>query len=165
MTARYVAALDQGTTSSRCLLFDRAGSVVAVAQQEHRQITPRPGWVEHDPEQIWQATLSATQQALAAAADVGLERPTSIGITNQRENAVLWDRRSLVAPRHAIVWQDRRTTQTCDELREAGHEPRIAELLHDKERLGEWMDTVPDYEPYEAGSEAKVKKLPKKGAK
>ena len=110
MTARYVAALDQGTTSSRCLLFDKAGSVVAVAQQEHRQITPRPGWVEHDAGEILQRCRACIDEALAAAGaragDVA-----AIGIANQRETVVLWERESGRPLANAIVWQDTRSAE------------------------------------------------------
>jgi glycerol kinase len=99
----YVAAIDQGTTSSRCIVFDRAGTVVSVAQREHRQIFPRPGWVEHDAEEIW----ANVQAVLAEAA--GGRRLAAIGITNQRETTVLWDRHTGTPVHHAIVWQDTRT--------------------------------------------------------
>jgi glycerol kinase len=122
---RYVLALDQGTTSSRSILFDRRGHPVAVAQREFTQRFPQPGWVEHDANEIWttqQATIAdVLAQARAAPADLA-----AIGITNQRETTVLWDRRSgrPVAP--AIVWQDRRTAPHCDRLRADGHEARVA---------------------------------------
>ena len=110
MSARYVAALDQGTTSSRCLLFDRAGRTVAVAQQEHRQITPRPGWVEHDADEILQRSRACIDDALAGAgarpADVA-----AIGIANQRETVVLWERESGRPLANAIVWQDTRSAE------------------------------------------------------
>jgi glycerol kinase len=120
-----VLAIDAGTTGVTALLVTPDGTIAARGYEEFAQHFPRPGWVEHEPEQIWQATLSACRQALDAP---GAQPPTCIGITNQRETAVLWDRRSLAAPRRAIVWQDRRTTDVCDEMREAGHEPRVAEL-------------------------------------
>jgi glycerol kinase len=108
MSARFVAALDQGTTSSRCLLFDRAGRTVSSAQQEHRQITPRPGWVEHDPDEIVQRSRACIDEALARAgaqpADVA-----AIGIANQRETVVLWERESGRPLANAIVWQDVRS--------------------------------------------------------
>jgi glycerol kinase len=115
MSARYVAALDQGTTSSRCLLFDRAGRAVALAQQEHRQITPRPGWVEHDADEILQRSRACIDDALAAAgarpADVA-----AIGIANQRETVVVWERESGRPLANAIVWQDVRTAGRVAEL-------------------------------------------------
>jgi glycerol kinase len=122
---RFVLALDQGTTSSRSILFDHAGGVVAVAQREFTQHFPNSGWVEHDAEEIW-ATQAATiaevlARARATAADVA-----AVGITNQRETTVLWDRTTgrPVAP--AIVWQDRRTADACARLKAAGHEPEVA---------------------------------------
>jgi glycerol kinase len=119
-----VLAIDAGTTGVTALVITEDGRIAARGYEEFAQHFPRPGWVEHEPEQIWQATLSSCKQALDAAKD----RPTAIGITNQRETAVLWDRRTLASPRRAIVWQDRRTTDVCDRLRDAGHEPRVAEL-------------------------------------
>jgi glycerol kinase len=120
-----VLAIDAGTTGVTALLVTADGRIAARGYEEFAQHFPQPGWVEHEPEQIWQATLAACRAALEAD---GVEPPTAIGITNQRETAVLWDRRTLAAPRRAIVWQDRRTASICDELREAGHEPRVAEL-------------------------------------
>ncbi len=115
-----ILALDQGTTSSRAIVFDHAGAIRAVAQQEFRQFFPRAGWVEHDPREIWQTQLSTARAALGQAgmqaADIA-----AIGITNQRETTVVWDRRTGVPIHHAIVWQDRRTSPFCDELRQAGH--------------------------------------------
>ena len=110
MTARYVAALDQGTTSSRCLLFDRRGRVVASAQQEHRQITPRPGWVEHDAGEILERSRACIADTLAAAG-AGAADVAAIGIANQRETVVLWERESGRALANAIVWQDTRSAE------------------------------------------------------
>jgi glycerol kinase len=120
----YILALDQGTTSSRSILFDAQGVSVAMAQREFTQHFPRSGWVEHDAEEIW-ATQAATIAEVLARARVTPAAIAAIGITNQRETTVLWDRRSgrPVAP--AIVWQDRRTADTCQQLREAGHEPEV----------------------------------------
>jgi glycerol kinase len=116
---KYILALDQGTTSSRAILFDRAGQVFAVAQREFRQIFPEPGWVEHDAREIWQTQYAVATEVLKAngvtAADVD-----AIGITNQRETTVLWDRKTGDPVAHAIVWQDRRTAGHCDELRAQG---------------------------------------------
>jgi glycerol kinase len=120
-----VLAIDAGTTGVTALLVTTDGRIAARGYEEFAQHFPKPGWVEHEPEQIWQAALAACKQALATE---GVEPPTAIGITNQRETAVLWDRRTLAAPRRAVVWQDRRTASICDELRDAGHEPRVAEL-------------------------------------
>jgi glycerol kinase len=117
----HILALDQGTTSSRALVFDGGGSVRAVAQRETTQHYPQPGWVEQDPEEIWATQLAMAHEALAragvTAADV-----TAIGLTNQRETTVIWDRRSGVPVYRAIVWQDRRTAALCDQLRAQGLE-------------------------------------------
>jgi glycerol kinase len=119
-----ILAIDAGTTGVTALLVTEDGRIATRGYQEFAQHFPRPGWVEHAPEEIWQATLAACRIAIESTA----ERPTAIGITNQRETAVLWDRTSLAAPRRAIVWQDRRTAPICEQLREAGHESRVAEL-------------------------------------
>ena len=121
----FVLALDQGTTSSRALVFDHAGAVRAVAQQEFRQIFPQPGWVEHDAGEIW-ATQSGVMHEALARAGIGARDVAAIGITNQRETTVLWDRATGQPVAHAIVWQDRRTASLCDELRAAGHAGMIA---------------------------------------
>jgi glycerol kinase len=119
-----ILAIDAGTTGVTALVVGEDARVLARGYEEFPQHFPQPGWVEHEPEQIWQATLSATRQAL----DRSDQAPTAIGITNQRETAVLWDRQTLAAPRRAVVWQDRRSAVICDELREAGHEDRVREL-------------------------------------
>ncbi|WP_406287317.1 glycerol kinase GlpK [Embleya sp. NBC_00896] len=119
-----VLAIDAGTTGVTALVVGRNGDVLARGYQEFQQHFPQPGWVEHAPEEIWQATLQACREALDGAP----ERPTCLGITNQRETACLWDRRSLASPRRAIVWQDRRSAAICTELAEAGHGPRVSEL-------------------------------------
>jgi glycerol kinase len=121
----FVLALDQGTTSSRALVFDRAGTVRALAQQEFRQIFPQPGWVEHDATEIW-ATQSGVMYEALAKAGIGARDVAAIGITNQRETTVLWDRASGKPVANAIVWQDRRTAPQCDALRAAGHAATIA---------------------------------------
>jgi glycerol kinase len=130
-----VLAIDAGTTGVTALLVGPDGTVAARGYQEFRQHYPRPGWVEHLPEDIWQATLAACTQALGQGGTQKLsyqtEDPgpvTALGITNQRETAVVWDPSTLAAPRNAIVWQDRRTAGICEELRDAGHEPRVSEL-------------------------------------
>jgi glycerol kinase len=118
---RYILALDQGTTSSRAILFDKDGAIVAAAQKEFEQIFPKPGWVEHDPAEIW-----ATQSAVAAEALArGHAQPSdvaAVGITNQRETTLVWDRKTGRAIHNAIVWQDRRTAEFCDTLKASGHE-------------------------------------------
>jgi glycerol kinase len=118
-----ILALDQGTTGSTALLVHQDGSVLGRGYREFTQHYPRPGWVEHDPEEIVRVSLEAMREALAAAR----ERPAGIGITNQRETVVLWDRRTLAPVGPAIVWQDRRTSDRCRELREAGLEPLLRE--------------------------------------
>ena len=118
----YVLALDQGTTSSRAIVFDRSGKAVATAQQEFPQIFPGPGHVEHDPEAIWATQLQTARDAIGkagvTAADIA-----AIGVTNQRETTVLWDRASGQPIANAIVWQSRVTAPICDRLKADGHEP------------------------------------------
>ncbi len=123
----HVLALDQGTTSSRAIVFDRAGKPVAVAQKEFEQHYPRPGWVEHDPADIWSSQIGVAAEALSRA---GLQSSdlAAVGIANQRETTLLWDRRTLEPVHNAIVWQDRRTAGVVDELRAEGVEPRVREL-------------------------------------
>ena len=145
---RYILALDQGTTSSRAMLFDHAGAVVAVEQAEFAQIFPQPGWVEHDALEIWQSQLKVAKKCLKKASNRPLAQSVraqaapdlianskpeilAIGITNQRETTVLWDRSTGQPLANAIVWQDRRTAGRCDELREQGH----AELIQQKTGL------------------------------
>ncbi len=123
-----VLAIDAGTTGVTALVVNPDGAVAARGYQEFPQYFPQPGWVEHEPEEIWLATLTACRAALSAAGDAGADPATAIGITNQRETVVLWDRRTLRAPRRAIVWQDRRTASICTELADAGHGPRVTEL-------------------------------------
>src|SRR3954451_18060315 len=120
-----VLAIDAGTTGVTALLVTADGRIAARGYEEFAQHFPQPGWVEHEPEQIWQATLSACRQALRS--DYGRSL-TAVGLTNQRETAVLWDRRTLAAPRRAVVWQDRRSADVCDRLRESGQEDRVCEL-------------------------------------
>jgi glycerol kinase len=117
--ADYILALDQGTTSSRAILFDRAGCIVSLAQQEFPQIYPQPGWVEHDPEAIWDTQLSTAKQALREAGAEAAQ-VAAIGITNQRETTVVWDRETGAPLNNAIVWQCRRTAPMCDQLRADG---------------------------------------------
>src|SRR5580698_373186 len=118
----FILAIDQGTTSTRAILFDGAGASIASHAIELRQIYPDNGWVEHDADEIWRATLSCCRVALkgVAAADIA-----AIGITNQRETTVLWDRRTGQPLYNAIVWQDRRTAERCRALKAEGHEPDV----------------------------------------
>jgi glycerol kinase len=120
-----VLSVDAGTTGVTVLLVTPEAGVLARGYAEFAQHFPRPGWVEHAPEEIWAATLSATRVALDGAPQAVVQ---AVGITNQRESAVLWDRQSLAAPRRAIVWQDRRTAAICERLESAGHGPRVTEL-------------------------------------
>ena len=120
----YVAALDLGTTSSRCIIFDKAGSPVGVAQREHRQILPQPGWVEHDPLEIQARVDEIVEGALAAAA-ITPSQLAAVGITNQRETAVVWDRLTGQPVCNAIVWQDTRTAGICAELARDGGQDRL----------------------------------------
>ena len=121
----FLLAIDQGTTSTRAIVFDAALASVASAQQELRQIYPAPGLVEHDPEEIWSATLATVRTAMARAG-VQAKDIAALGITNQRETAVIWDRATNRPIHNAIVWQDRRTADRCAALRQDGHEPTIA---------------------------------------
>lgn len=123
---KYILALDQGTTSSRSIIFDEHGQVVSTAQQEHEQIFPKSGWVEHDPEEIWHKQSSTAVEALAKS---GIDRSSvaAIGLTNQRETVVIWDRNTGEPICNAIVWQDRRTSAYCDEIKLLNGK-RISEL-------------------------------------
>ena len=116
----FILALDQGTTSSRAILFDDAGSIHAVAQREFRQIFPQSGWVEHDPAEIWESQHGAAREVISKAG-ISTSEVAAIGITNQRETAILWDRRTGQPIHNAIVWQDRRTSGFCDQLKRDGH--------------------------------------------
>ena len=118
---RHILALDQGTTSSRAIVFDENFHPVATAQAEFAQHFPQPGWVEHDPQDLWQTSLDCARQAIEAAG----QTPVAIGITNQRETTLLWDRATGKPLHRAIVWQDRRTATLCAELKAAGHEPMV----------------------------------------
>ena len=117
--AKYVMALDAGTTSNRCILFNEKGQMCSVAQREFKQIFPKPGWVEHDANEIWASQLGVAVEAMnmidASAADIA-----AIGITNQRETTILWDKNTGEPVYNAIVWQCRRTSEYCDSLKEQG---------------------------------------------
>ncbi len=123
---QYIMSLDQGTTSSRCILFDKSGNIIAMEQKEYQQYYPHPGWVEHDPMEIWQTQLEVAQTALQnaklTAADIA-----AIGITNQRETTILWDKRTGKPIYHAIVWQCRRTAEFCEALTQKGYAQKIQE--------------------------------------
>ena len=124
--APLILSIDQGTTSTRSIVFDATGHPLSSAQQEFKQIFPRGGWVEHDPEEIWASTLSVCREALEGVSP-SEARLETIGITNQRETTLVWDRKSGATIYNAIVWQDRRTASSCDALKEAGHEPLVTE--------------------------------------
>lgn len=127
---KYILALDQGTTSSRALVFDHDGSVKSTAQREFQQIFPKAGWVEHDPHQIWASQASVIAEAISAIDINGLDL-AGIGITNQRETTIVWDKRTEEPIYNAIVWQDRRTSEYCDRLREEGK----VDMIRDKTGL------------------------------
>jgi glycerol kinase len=126
MTEQYVGAIDQGTTGTRFMVFDHSGHVVASAYEKHEQIYPEPGWVEHDPTEIWDNTETVIQQALSKA-DLGPDQLAAIGVTNQRETTVLWERDTGEPIHNAIVWQDRRTTDRIEELEAEGKVEEIRE--------------------------------------
>ena len=120
MNTKLILALDQGTTSSRAILFNHAGEIVKVSQKPFEQIFPKPGWVEHDPNEIWSSQISVAAEVIAKQGITG-DNIAAIGITNQRETVVVWDRETSEPIYNAIVWQDRRTAKYCDELKDNGH--------------------------------------------
>jgi len=119
MSSTYILSLDQGTTSSRAIIFNQSGEIISVAQKEFRQFYPQPAWVEHDAEEIWSSQYGVMAEALAKA-KISTGQIAGIGITNQRETTIVWDRKSGKPVYHAIVWQDRRTAALCDELKNKG---------------------------------------------
>jgi glycerol kinase len=127
---KFILALDQGTTSSRAIIFNHNGDVISLAQKPFQQIFPKPGWVEHDPLEIWSTQSSVAAEAVAKADLTGKEI-AAIGITNQRETTIVWDRETGAPVYNAIVWQDRRTSKYCDQLREQGY----ADTIHEKTGL------------------------------
>src|SRR3569623_1427426 len=127
---QYILAIDQGTTSSRAIVFDRAGSIRALAQREFTQHFPQPGWVEHDAAEIWSTQAGVITEALAQGR-ISFNQIAGIGITNQRETTVIWDRETGQPIHHAIVWQDRRTAQVCDRLKADG----LARTIQEKTGL------------------------------
>ncbi len=116
MPSQYILSLDQGTTSSRSMLFDKRGNIISVAQKEFKQIFPQPGWVEHDADEIWSSQLGTMREAVAKA-NINMNQVAGIGITNQRETTVVWERKTGNPIYNAIVWQDRRTAAYCDDLK------------------------------------------------
>jgi glycerol kinase len=121
---KYILSLDQGTTSSRAIIFDHHGSMVAVAQKEFKQYYPKPGWIEHDGDEIWESQLAVAKEVIAKA-KLKAKQIAAIGITNQRETTLVWDKETGELIHKAIVWQDRRTSRYCDQLREEGFEDTI----------------------------------------
>jgi glycerol kinase len=122
--SKYVAAIDQGTTSTRFIIFDHAGTIVASDQQEHKQIYPKPGWVEHDPLEIWERTQEVMRAALTRAG-IDSSEVAAVGITNQRETTVVWEKATGKPVYNAIVWQDTRTAEICNELARTGGQDRL----------------------------------------
>jgi glycerol kinase len=150
---KYILALDQGTTSSRAILFDHAGSIVGKAQQEFTQYFPQSAWVEHDAIEIWESQLAVARKVLADN-QITAQQIAAIGITNQRETTLLWDRATGAPLHRAIVWQDRRTASTCDALKADGHEPYIrqhtglvADAYFSGTKLKWLLDNVPGARP------------------
>ena len=119
MQNKLILALDQGTTSSRAIVFDHSGQIVEVSQKPFEQIFPQPGWVEHDPNEIWSSQISVAAEVIAKTGVSGKEI-AAIGITNQRETTVVWNRETSEPIYNAIVWQDRRTAKYCDQLKSEG---------------------------------------------
>ena len=132
---QYVIAIDQGTTSSRAIVFDHNGSIVSVGQKEHEQIFPRAGWVEHDPEEIWTNVREVVGSALSKA-NLTRHDIAAVGITNQRETAVVWDRTTGKPVYNAIVWQDTRTQPIVDELAKDGGAERFKAKRSEERRVG-----------------------------
>jgi len=157
MPASYILALDQGTTSSRAILFDHAGQIIQVAQKEFQQYYPHPGWVEHNAEEIWSSQYGVMAEVLAKS-NIGSGSIAAIGITNQRETTIVWDRASGRPIHPAIVWQDRRTAAYCDQLKAEGHSPLIQErtgLVIDAYFSGTKLKWILDSVP---GARARAKK-------
>src|SRR5699024_1208428 len=142
MDEKFILALDQGTTSSRAILFNHQGDIVETAQQEFEQFFPKPGWVEHNAEEIWTSMLSCIAGVLRKA-DIRPDQVAGIGITNQRETTVVWDKNTGKPVYKAIVWQSRQTDSICDALKEQGHEQLF------KEKTGLLID------PYFSGTKVK----------
>ena len=145
----HILAIDQGTTSSRAIIFDANTAIIAVAQQEFPQHFPASGWVEHEPEDLWDTTLAVCREAMAKAG-VAASDLAGIGITNQRETTLVWDRKTGKAIHRAIVWQDRRTAERCAALKAEGHEPLVAQktgLLLDPYFSGTKIAWILDHVP------------------
>ncbi|GAB1541500.1 glycerol kinase GlpK [Scytonema sp. NUACC21] len=156
---KYILAFDQGTTSSRSIIFDRNGEILTIAQKEFQQIFPQPGWVEHDPQEIWSSQIGVANEALAR---IGIKASdiAAIGITNQRETTIVWERKTGKPIHNAIVWQDRRTAVYCDELKAAGHETTfqkktglVIDAYFSGTKLKWLLDNVPDVREKAEGGE------------
>ena len=146
---QYILSLDQGTSSSRAIVFDRKGQICSMAQREFTQIFPKPGWVEHNPHEIWSSQASVIAEAIAAI-DINGLNIAGIGITNQRETAILWDRRTGQPVYNAIVWQCRRTAEICDRLKADGLGETVTEktgLLIDAYFSGTKLKWIMDHVP------------------
>lgn len=128
MSEKFILSLDQGTTSSRAILFNHNGEIVQTAQKEFEQFFPHPGWVEHDANEIWTSILACISDVLRKA-DVSASQVAGIGITNQRETAVVWDKNTGKPIYHAIVWQSRQTEDICKELADQGYQDIIRKKL------------------------------------
>lgn len=155
--AKYILSFDQGTTSSRAIIFDRKGTIISTAQKEFTQIFPQPGWVEHDPNEIWSTQLGVATEAVLKAG-LTIEDVAAIGITNQRETAVVWDRNTHQPVYNAIVWQDRRTAGYCDQLKKEGADVMIKQktgLVTDAYFSGTKVKWILDNVP---GARAKAEK-------
>jgi glycerol kinase len=126
--SKFIAAIDQGTTSTRCILFDRAGNILCSAQREHKQFYPQPGWVEHDPLEIWQCTQAVIKEVLSKG-EIRQGDIAAVGITNQRETTLVWDKYTGKPYYNAIVWQDMRTKEICDALASDGGQDRFREKV------------------------------------
>ncbi len=157
MSDKFILALDQGTTSSRAILFDHSGNIINVAQKEFTQFYPRPGWVEHDAEEIWSSQYGVLAEVLAKK-NISPQQIAAIGITNQRETTIVWDRATGKPIYHAIVWQDRRTAEYCDELKAKGLSKKIQEktgLIIDAYFSATKLKWILDHVP---GAKAKAEK-------
>ena len=126
MEQKYIMALDQGTTSSRCILFDKKGNIISMAQREFEQIYPKPGWVEHNPMEIWASQMSVAMEAMTKIG-VGTDRIAALGSTNQRETTIVWDKATGVPVYNAIVWQCHRTADMIESLKDEGYDTVIRE--------------------------------------
>ena len=146
---KYIMALDQGTTSSRCILFDKKGNMCSVAQKEYKQYYPKPGWVEHDPKEIWSSQISVATEAMSKIS-VDAEDIHAIGITNQRETTIVWDKKTGEPVYPAIVWQCRRTADMIEKMEKDGIIiPFSAETKQGRDEIWELIDSLTGQTPAE----------------